>query len=52
MKSRLFIADFRLLFEPRDLWVGLYWTKDRFTESWHFYICIVPMFPLKITIAK
>lgn len=27
-------------FEPRDLWVGLYWDRKR--DSLHFYVCPVP----------
>lgn len=49
----------RLLFEPRDLWVGVYWNLRRTTPStivgvrWllEIYLCVVPMFPLLLTIA-
>ena len=27
-------------FEPRDLWVGLFW--DRRDDGTHFYVCPVP----------
>jgi hypothetical protein len=37
-------------FEPRDLWIGLFW---RSTElCWHFYLCIVPLLPLHVTVLK
>ena len=36
----------RLEFQPRDLWVGLYWTRMRY---FHVYICLVPMLPLHLT---
>jgi hypothetical protein len=51
----------QLLFEPRDMWVGLYWTVDEYDDGtfeafvhgkyrWRFYICVVPMLPLLITL--
>lgn len=42
-------------FEPRDLWIGIYW--DTSNEADHFqhlkiYICIVPLFPIWISIYR
>lgn len=37
-----------LLFEPRDLWVGVYWDKG--VSSLLVYICLVPVLPIKIAI--
>lgn len=37
-------------FEPRDLWIGLFWRQTEM--SWHFYICIVPLLPLHITFMR
>ena len=36
--------------EIRDLWLGLFWRTTKI--AFHFYICLVPMVPLHITIAK
>lgn len=41
-----------LLFEIRDIWVGLYWDVNYqdIPNEWHLdvYICLIPMFPLHI----
>lgn len=40
-----------LLFEPRDLWVGVYW--DTYWETGRkkltVYLTVVPMLPIRIT---
>ena len=33
--------------EPRDLWVGVFWTHGAY-NSFHIYICVVPCFPLHL----
>lgn len=33
-------------FEPRDLWVGVFW--DRKNTYLFIYICIVPCFPIRL----
>lgn len=44
----------RLLFEPRDLWIGVYWNKVSSIESAYrrldLYVCILPMLPIKFVI--
>ena len=44
----------RLQFEPRDLWMGVFWrvTTPFNQEEWyilHVYLTLVPMLPLHIT---
>jgi hypothetical protein len=36
--------QFRLLFEPRDIWVGVYW--KRYPCALDIYICFLPMVPI------
>jgi len=47
----------KIYWEPRDLWVGLYWTKgyswSGLRKRWvavHFYLCLVPCLPLQFTV--
>jgi hypothetical protein len=32
-----------LQFQPRDVWVGVYWERMSYLS---IYVCIIPMFPL------
>lgn len=36
-----------LLFEPRDMWIGIYWKLD--CTHGHVYLCILPMLPILFT---
>jgi hypothetical protein len=56
MISRLIGPLFRVQwkFEPRDLWIGVYWTKTvtdmgpNLYVEWDVYICWIPTLPLHI----
>jgi len=44
--------------EPRDIWIGVYWTKagrtttlDSDEEGYMIYVCIVPCLPLVIRVS-
>jgi hypothetical protein len=41
----------RILFEPRDLWVGVYWRTfmEAGNKMLQLYVCILPVFPIQIT---
>lgn len=45
-----------LVFEPRDIWVGLFWDHEEVAGGgvWRFFICVVPMFPIivRVTTAR
>lgn len=39
-----------LLFEPRDVWIGVYW-NDYYETGMHrltLFVCLIPMLPLMI----
>lgn len=42
----------RLKFEPRDLWIGIYWDRPPRTYCWtvrlDVYACLVPCFPVHL----
>jgi len=40
-----------LVFEKRDAWVGLYWTKPAEQERF-WYICLIPFFPIRIHLMR
>lgn len=57
MKQRMELTRIRakFLFEPRDLWIGLYWEWCRGEAIFgrHYlrlFFILIPMFPLRITL--
>jgi len=43
-------TEIKLKFEPRDLWIGVYWDGGH-EGRFHWlviYICVIPMLPIKI----
>lgn len=38
----------RIKFEPRDLWVGVYWDRRHHPPELDVYVCLVPCFPLHV----
>lgn len=50
--------NLHLQFEPRDLWIGVYWEKrdrlimiDGRERIITFYVCLIPCFPIVIEIS-
>lgn len=43
----------RVLWEPRDLWIGVYWDKRPFSaygvQRIDLYICLLPMLPIHVS---
>ena len=48
------LETIKLKFEPRDLWIGIYWDFQKWAREpqsdLRIYICFIPMFPLYIHI--
>lgn len=36
----------RLFFEPRDIWIGVYW--KRYPKALDIYICLLPCLPINV----
>ena len=34
----------RVLWEPRDCWVGVFWRRSKL--RWQVYVCLVPCLPI------
>jgi hypothetical protein len=41
----------KLLLEPRDLWIGVYWTRGG-NDHLFVYLCILPMLPVRFHWAR
>lgn len=42
--------DVRLKFEPRDIWVGIFW--QRIAPGLEVYVCLLPMLPLRFVLSR
>jgi hypothetical protein len=44
----------RVLFEPRNIWIGVYWTERFWVNGpgLDIYICLLPCFPLLLRWAR
>ncbi len=50
-KAALWEVSVSTVWEPRDLWVGLYHTSGGYGR-WLFYLCLIPMLPLRIHVKR
>jgi hypothetical protein len=44
-----------VLWEPRDAWIGVYWTRVKgtgWTRALDIYVCVLPFLPLKLQIRR
>jgi hypothetical protein len=50
--DRWWVVTVRLLFEPCDLWVGIYWRRLRLYQpprhQWDIYVCLIPTLPVRV----
>ena len=43
----------KLLLEPRDIWVGIYWTPQHDSRDHFFvYLCLLPCLPIRFHWAR
>lgn len=39
----------KIIWEPRDLWIGVYWTTDsRWRDNRIVYLCLLPCLPIRL----
>lgn len=41
------LAQVKWLFDPRALWIGLYWNSPPGSFDFYVYLCLLPMFPVR-----
>ena len=39
-----------IIWEPRDLWVGIYWNHSKFETT--VYICLIPCLPVRFKLIR
>ena len=49
----------KIKFEPRDLWVGVYWdragrvtTLETDQQYYRIYVCVIPCFPIEFEVRR
>jgi hypothetical protein len=43
-------ASLRLIWEPRDIWIGLYWEGS--FNDWRAYLCLLPCLPIRLHVKR
>ena len=49
--SPLYEVSVSIVFEPRDLWVGIYWTPSGYGKLL-IYLCLIPCLPLRFHLKR
>lgn len=53
VRNRGYCHFWGIEFEPRDLWIGVYFKKPFYEMGFkvrRFYLCIIPMLPITLTV--
>ncbi len=43
-------VSLRLLFEPRDLWIGVYWEGSK--NDYRVFVCLLPCLPIRVHVQR
>lgn len=49
---RSFKLSISIVFEPRDLWIGLFRKHSSEIESSFWYVCLLPMIPIRFHLKR
>lgn len=43
---------FTFSFDPRDIWIGVYWNRvvEKECSALYIYVCIIPMLPVRVAV--